>query len=69
MDFWDVHGWLFLASIIFFPRFTMLIATAPPFGALAWLGWLVWPKPARSDPRDDVLLAHESTDSASPPGC
>ena len=43
MDFWDVHGWLFLIGIAAFPRLTMLLAVSVPFGWLAWLGWLFVP--------------------------
>jgi len=43
MNFWDVHGWLFLAGITLFPRLTMLIAVTVPFGLLAWIGWAFVP--------------------------
>ena len=43
MNFWDVHGWLFLVAITFFPRLTMLFAVNAPFGLLAWLGWAFVP--------------------------
>jgi hypothetical protein len=43
MDFWHVHGWLFLIGATFFPRLTMLFAVSAPFGLLAWLGWLFVP--------------------------
>jgi len=43
MNFWDVHGWLFLVAIAIFPRLTMLIAVTTPFGWLAWLGWAIAP--------------------------
>ena len=43
MNFWHVHGWLFLLGMVCFPRLTMLFATTVTFGPLAWLGWLVWP--------------------------
>ena len=43
MDFWQVHGWLFLLGATFFPRLTMLFAVTAPFGILAWLGWLFVP--------------------------
>lgn len=43
MNFWDVHGWLFLVGIAAFPRLTMLLAVSVPFGWLAWLGWLFVP--------------------------
>jgi len=43
MDYWQVHGILFLIFITFFPRLTMLFAVTIPFGWLAWLGWLFAP--------------------------
>ena len=43
MDFWQVHGWLFLIAVTFFPRLTMLFAVSAPFGILAWIGWLFVP--------------------------
>ena len=44
MDFWQVHGWLFLICIVFFPRITMLVAgTVGSFGPLGWLGWIFAP--------------------------
>ena len=47
MDFWQVHGTqmgiLFLIGAAIFPRITMLVAVATPFGLLAWLGWLIAP--------------------------
>jgi hypothetical protein len=43
MDFWQVHGILFLIGITFFPRLTMLFAVSVPFGLLGWLGWLFAP--------------------------
>ncbi len=43
IDFWQVHGILFLIFITFFPRLTMLFAVTIPFGILAWLGWIFVP--------------------------
>lgn len=43
MNFWDVHGWLFLIAMAWFPRLTMLFAVTAPFGILAWLGWAFVP--------------------------
>jgi hypothetical protein len=43
MDFWQVHGWLFLVAVTIFPRLTMLFAVSTPFGILAWIGWLFVP--------------------------
>jgi hypothetical protein len=43
MNFWQVHGLLFLIAATFVPRLTMLFAVSVPFGWLAWLGWLFAP--------------------------
>jgi hypothetical protein len=43
MNFWHVHGILFLFFIAVFPRLTLLFAVAGPFGWLTWLGWLCVP--------------------------
>jgi hypothetical protein len=43
MDFWQVHGWLFLIASALVPRLAMLFAVSVPFGWLAWLGWAVAP--------------------------
>lgn len=43
MDFWQVHGLLFLFFATFFPRLAMLFAVSVPFGLLAWAGWLFAP--------------------------
>jgi len=43
MDFWDIHGILFCICIFFFPRLTMLFATAWG-GCLWWFGWLLAPR-------------------------
>jgi hypothetical protein len=43
MDYWQVHGWLFLIAVTIFPRLTMLFAVSVPFGFLAWAGWLFVP--------------------------
>ncbi len=43
MDFWQVHGWLFLIGAAIFPRLTMLFFVSVPFGWLAWAGWLFFP--------------------------
>jgi hypothetical protein len=40
VNFWQVHGALFLLGATFFPRLTMLFAVSAPFGILPWLGWL-----------------------------
>ncbi len=43
MDFWDVHGIIFLICITLFPRLTMLFAVSLHFGFLEWLGWFFAP--------------------------
>jgi len=44
MDFWEIHGVLFLICIVFFPRLTMLFATTATFGVLHWVGWVITPR-------------------------
>jgi len=44
MDFWDVHGIVFLICITLFPRLTMLFAgIVSGFGILGWIGWIFAP--------------------------
>ena len=43
IDFWQVHGVLFVLSMCFFPRLTMLFGTAVSTtfgGPLFWLGFV-----------------------------
>ncbi len=42
-DFWEVHGLIFVICLFFFPRLTLLFATAWG-GFLWWLGWLFAPR-------------------------
>jgi hypothetical protein len=47
MNFWDVHGILFIAFMLFFPRLTMLltgICLMPFAGILFWIGWVLVPR-------------------------
>ena len=44
MNFWDNHTWLFILTMFFFPRLTMLFATSFGAGFLYWLGWLLAPR-------------------------
>lgn len=48
MNFWDVHGVLFIVCLFFFPRLTLLVATLLSWilsgGILWWLGWLLTPR-------------------------
>jgi hypothetical protein len=37
------HGIWFLVGLALFPRITLLLFAATPFGWLAWLGWLIAP--------------------------
>ena len=37
------HGIWFLVGLALFPRVTLLLFAATPFGWLAWVGWLVAP--------------------------
>lgn len=37
------HGVFFLIGLALFPRITLLLFAATPFGWLAWLGWLFGP--------------------------
>lgn len=44
MNFWDVHGVLFIVVMYFFPRIAMLLATTVGGGILYWVGWLFVPR-------------------------
>lgn len=44
MSFWDNHTHLFILSMFFFPRLTMLFATSYGGGVLYWLGWAFFPR-------------------------
>lgn len=43
VDFWEVHGLLFVICLFFFPRLTLLFATVWG-GVLWWIGWLFAPR-------------------------
>lgn len=43
MDFWDLHGILFLLGCAFFPRITTLFFSAASFGMWSILGWIFAP--------------------------
>ncbi|RDI96813.1 hypothetical protein DVT68_19870 [Dyella solisilvae] len=43
-NFWDVHGWLFVVAMFFFPRLTLLFSSVVSGGFLWWLGWLFAPR-------------------------
>lgn len=44
IDFWEVHGWLFILAICFFPRITLLLSSVASGGLLWWAGWLFAPR-------------------------
>ena len=44
MNFWDVHGILFIVFMFFFPRLTLLFSSVMFGGILWWLGWLFAPR-------------------------
>jgi hypothetical protein len=43
MNFWDVHGALFLVFIALFPRLTLFFSSVPFGGLLWWLGFIFAP--------------------------
>jgi len=43
MNFWDVHGIVFLICITFFPRLTLLFSSVLTGGLLWWLGFIFTP--------------------------
>lgn len=43
-DYWDRHGFIFLACAAFFPRLTLLFGGVDWGGPLWWLGWLFAPR-------------------------
>jgi hypothetical protein len=43
MNYWDVHGVLFLIGCALFPRITTLFFSAVSFGLLGLIGWLFVP--------------------------
>ena len=46
VNFWDIHGLLFIFFMFFFPRLTMLFAgiCSAFSGLLFWLGWIFVPR-------------------------
>jgi hypothetical protein len=44
MNFWLVHGWIFLICIFFFPRLTLFFSSVVSGGFLWWLGFLFAPR-------------------------
>ena len=43
-NFWQVHGLLFLAGLVFFPRLTVILASHVSGGPLFWSFFLVFPR-------------------------
>ena len=43
-NFWNVHGFLFILFMAFFPRLTLLFSSVVSGGFLWWLGWLIMPR-------------------------
>ncbi|MBC7659951.1 MAG: hypothetical protein H7249_09610 [Chitinophagaceae bacterium] len=43
-NFWDVHGLLFIASMCFFPRLTLLFSSVATGGLVWWLGFIFAPR-------------------------
>ena len=44
MNFWDVHGILFVVCMFFFPRLTLLFSGVAWGGCLWWLGFVLTPR-------------------------
>jgi hypothetical protein len=44
IDFWQVHGFLFIIFMFFFPRLTLLFSSVISGGLLWWLGWFFAPR-------------------------
>jgi hypothetical protein len=44
MNYWDVHGFLFLAGLTFFPRLTVFFFSAVTGGLLFWVFFLFFPR-------------------------
>ncbi len=43
-NFWNVHGWLFILAMFFFPRLTLIFSSVATGGFLWWLGWVLTPR-------------------------
>ena len=44
MNFWDVHGLLFIFFMFFFPRLTLLFSSVAFGGIIWWLGFIFTPR-------------------------
>ena len=44
MNYWDVHGLLFLLGLTFFPRITVLFFSHVTGGLLFWIFFLLFPR-------------------------
>ena len=44
MDFWQVHGWVFILCLFFFPRLTLFFSSVASGGILWWTGFVFAPR-------------------------
>ncbi len=44
MSYWEVHGVLFLAGLLFFPRLTVILFSAVTGGFFFWAGFIFFPR-------------------------
>ena len=44
MNFWDVHGFIFVICMFFFPRMTLFFSSVASGGILWWLGFIFAPR-------------------------
>lgn len=44
LNFWDVHGVIFIICMVFFPRLTLLFSSVPFGGFLWWVGFFFAPR-------------------------
>lgn len=43
-NFWELHGFIFIFFMFFFPRLTLLISNIATGGIFWWLGWFFAPR-------------------------
>ena len=43
-NFWDVHGFLFIVAMFFFPRVTLIFSSVITGWFFWWLGWIFAPR-------------------------
>ena len=44
IDFWEIHGLIFIICMCFFPRLTLLFSSVAFGGFWWWVGWLIAPR-------------------------